>query len=205
VITLPTNATAAIMMAVHHQRNDAMGSASFRSAIPRSMRSRAASWPASYAQTLIRDRESLAMNIRDSACLFGNTGSPIRSMAWNPVNGSRRLQRRAFERKDGAGTSDPARLLSRPRAKASPKRAATNFRHLIPMIGRTGENGNGPVELFGQHQTHDRMWPDHSSKRQSGMGTVPKIGIQPVRTANQKRHVPDTIVAPFTQLTSELG
>lgn len=103
VITLPTNATAAIMMAVHHQRNDAMGSASFRSAIPRSMRSRAASWPASYAQTLIRDRESLAMNIRDSACLFGNTGSPIRSMAWDPVNGSRRLQRRAFERKDGGG------------------------------------------------------------------------------------------------------
>jgi len=97
------------------------------------------------------------------------------------------------------------RGLDAPNARASPKRTSTNFRHLIPMVGCPGENGGSPVELFGQHQAHKFMWPDHSSKRQLGMGTVPEIGIQPIRAANQKRHVPDTIVAPFAQLTGEFG
>ncbi len=71
---------------------------------------------------------------------------------------------------------------------------------LVPVIGMTGKNRHGPVNLFGGHDSCQLMRPRHRSKRKRERRRGQKCGVQSVRAANDKGGAGARGVPPLAKL-----
>jgi hypothetical protein len=73
-------------------------------------------------------------------------------------------------------------------------------RELNAMIGVTGENRHRPVNLFGDHDSHQLMRPSHRPKGERERSGCQKSGFQTVRAADDERGAGNALVTRAAKL-----
>ncbi len=73
------------------------------------------------------------------------------------------------------------------------------------MIGRTGKDRRGAVQLFGQHHPYQHMRPDHRPKAQHQIGPLAQGRINPIGSANDEGGVLPPTVTPSGEDCREIG
>jgi hypothetical protein len=68
--------------------------------------------------------------------------------------------------------------------------------HSISVVGMTGEDLLGPIELLEQHAADEQMRPCHWSERQDRMGAVEDGGVEPIGAADGKGELRRPFVTP---------
>ena len=73
------------------------------------------------------------------------------------------------------------------------------------MIGVSGEDLLGAVELFQQHPAHQQMRPGHRAERQHPVGARDELSIEPLGPTDRKGERRGALVAPLTEPLGELA
>jgi hypothetical protein len=74
-----------------------------------------------------------------------------------------------------------------------------------PMIGVSGENRHGTVDLLGRHDARQLMRPGQGTKGEDEIGRGAEIWIEAVRTADNKAQRGDSLIAAFAEIGGEFG
>ncbi len=74
-----------------------------------------------------------------------------------------------------------------------------------PVVGRSGQDRRGAVELFGQHHPHQHMRPDHRPEPKHQIGPLAQGWINPIGAANDKSRVLPPTVPPRGEDCREIG
>lgn len=76
---------------------------------------------------------------------------------------------------------------------------------LLAVVGMTGLNGQGPVDLLGQKDANDLVRPGHRPKSNLEIGTRQEGIPVPIGPANGKDDIRHAIILPGLQLCAEVG
>lgn len=73
------------------------------------------------------------------------------------------------------------------------------------MIGRAGKNGDGAIELFGEHDPHQFMRPDRIAKGEHQVRPGKDRMVMAISAANAEYSVSHAFIAPLLERSGELA